>query len=85
MSDKTLLAYVYYRDLPAALVSFVSGYQTMSYTKDGALKGVGHACPRITIRYQVSDAEADKKLRARLDTLLSELESNNQIVSYSIY
>lgn len=84
-SDKSILAYIYYRDLPNALISFVSSQKCLSYTKDGVLKGAGHSCPRLTIRCKVSEADDDKVLRNRLSLLLGELEANNQIVSFSIY
>lgn len=84
-SEKKLLAYVYYRDIPLALSTFISANKNVYYTKDGALKGVGHNCPRLTIRLTPISPDADKKLKDKLDSLLGELESNNQIVSYSVY
>jgi hypothetical protein len=86
MSDtsKIIAGYVYYRDIPAALTMFVSSNASFSYTKDGVMKGVGHNCPRITITYKPKTPQEDTKCLERLERLLADLLSNNQIVDYSV-
>lgn len=75
---------VYYRDVPSILKSSVSRDGRMKITKDGIHSSCGHSCPRLTITMEALGQESDKVRLKSLMSLLSELEGNNQIVSYSV-
>lgn len=75
---------VYYRDMPMVLKSAITKDGKMKYSKDGVCNGVGHNCPRMTITMESIDKEKDHDRLKLLTQLLGELESNNQIVSFSV-
>lgn len=83
-SDKLIVGYVYYRDVPACLLSMLALDPAFSYTKDGVLKGAGHSCPRMTILYKKTGTQEDVKVISKLQKLLEELESNNQVVNFNL-
>lgn len=75
---------VYYREIPFALEQYVSRDGNIKLIKDGLHRGVGHACPRLTLIVEpVNNASQNKRRLAQLDRLLTLLLSNNQIVSFS--
>lgn len=75
---------IYYRDIPLILKSFISKDGDMKYSKDGVCSGVGHSCPRMTVTMGYNDNDKDRDRLKRITNLLGELESNNQIVSFSV-
>jgi hypothetical protein len=74
---------VYYRDIPTILHDFVKADGNITLTKDGVYKGLGHSCPRLTLVMEDTNPNADKQRMKKLEALLSELESNNQIAGWN--
>ena len=75
---------VYYRDIPVVLKSAINRDGKMKMLKDGIHDSIGHSCPRLTITMEPSSGEKDRERLKVLTSLLDELESNNQIVSFSV-
>jgi hypothetical protein len=74
---------VYYRDIPLILQDFVKIDGHIILSKDGVYKGLGHSCPRLTLQVEDTKPELDKQRIKKLEKLLTELESNNQIAGWS--
>jgi hypothetical protein len=75
---------VYYRTVPDALETFIKKDGHISVSKDGVNRGVGHACPRMTLIMESVKLDAsDKERIKKLEDLLDRLCQNNQLVSYS--
>lgn len=73
---------VYYREIPLVLQHMVTKDKAMSMTKDGVHKIDGHSCPRLTIIVTPVPNKDTERLR-RLEELLTELVSNNQLVGWA--
>lgn len=83
-NEKQIVAYVYYREIPESLLTLLSEENGYSYTKDGVMRGVEPPCPRMTVRFAVKNTHEDGKVLRKLEKTLMNLESNNQLVSYTI-
>jgi len=81
---KSPIAYVYYRDIPLVLQTYITSNPTLSYTKDGVMQGIGHNCPRLTVKLMKSGLDTDKNIIIKLEKILNELESNNQIALFNM-
>jgi len=84
MSESYAKVVIFYRDIPAALDSFISLDGKMSYIKDGAKKIDGKMCPRITLNMDVIQKITDGKRLTGLVKILTLLETNNQIVCFKV-
>lgn len=73
---------VYYRDIPMILQSIVSQDGAMSMVKDGVHKIDGHSCPRLTIIVNPVANKDVERIR-RIEELLDELVTNNQLVGWT--
>jgi len=73
---------VYYRDIPLVLQLMVTKDGAMSIAKDGVHRVNGHSCPRITLIVNPVQNKDIERIR-RLEELLTELVSNNQLVAWS--
>lgn len=74
---------VYYHEIPLLLELFIKKDGNMGVTKDGVHKGLGHACPRLTITVNPGAIDTDRERLRRLEELLTELSANNQIAGWS--
>jgi len=83
MKNTQIKIYIYYRDLPLSLSTYIQADGNMSLVKDGVKQGVGHACPRATLYIDKTDPIRDEKRLDELLKLLVELENNNQIVGHA--
>jgi predicted site-specific integrase-resolvase len=75
---------VYYRDIPMILKSTVNRDGKMKMVKDGIHDSIGHSCPRLTVTMEPVSDHQDKDRLKSVVSLLEELESNNQIVSFAV-
>lgn len=75
---------IYYRDLPSSLDYFIHLDEFMGYTKDGVKTFQEHKCPRLSLYVEpTGNVSLDKDRINKLEALLLNLLSNNQIVGYS--
>jgi len=75
---------VFYRDLPSALETFVNTDGHIMLRKDGVFPFNGTRVPRMTLEVAPVSFTKDKERAKKLVELLGELESNNQILGFSI-
>ena len=75
---------VYYRDIPASLDTLVFTDPDLKMAKDGIFSCDGIKCPRATITMLWEGSDTDKIKLKKIERLLEELSSNNQIISFSI-
>jgi hypothetical protein len=74
---------IYYRDLPEAVLLFLSQDKNSTMIKDGVHKWQAISCPRVTILLKTSNSQHKDKTRwDALARLLDELEKNNQIIGW---
>lgn len=84
MALRTKKIAVYYRDLPKIVEDTVATDRQCHLVKDGIFTANGVKCPRATITLEWEGSEGDKERLKKLERLLGELQSNNQIVSFSV-
>lgn len=75
---------IYYRSMPSVLEIFIKQDGRISVNKDGVHVTKGHSCPRMTLIVEPTKQDwVDKDRLKRLEDLLDQLCSNNQLVAYS--
>jgi hypothetical protein len=75
---------IYYRELPCSVTFFLAANKKFSYIKDGVQPVNEHRVPRITIQKEPEPDHIEIPTLERFDSILKELLSNNQIVSYKM-
>ena len=75
---------IYYRDMPQIIEILTLKDSKLSLTKDGVFTTGGVKCPRATLNMEWDASHTASEKLGRIVKILDELESNNQIVSYSI-
>jgi hypothetical protein len=75
--------YIYYRkELHPDLVRMFDRDGNFKISKDGVQRGIGHACPRVTVTVESTGPKFNKQRLEKLNNLLESLKKKGEIADF---